>query len=252
MTVPYAAATGPTASGAPQGIFVEESELGPGVFTYWAKRWGTWRLIFMWFMIVVLFASVILSPIAVFFLVMILRIPNYSKKARAKRVDLHRHGVVLYDVNGPVAVHRFATTTAHQKITEQYYNGVKTGTQYLLTLTDPDGRSSKVTQFYDNVQHLMQAVQQGVVEAQLPRALATVQAGYPVPFGPFTVTQQGLVCDSKGTVTWPLLDRVTVGQGSVRIMVHGRRTAMAVKPVARIPNFSLFLALMSNLRAAQP
>jgi hypothetical protein len=249
MTVPYAATTSATA---PQGLAVDESELGPGVFTYWAKRWGKWRQFFLWFMTAVLMASVILSPLAVFFLVMILRTPNYSKKARAKRVDLHQHGVVLYDINGPVAVYRFATMTAHQKITEQYYNGVKTGTQYLLTLTDPDGRSSKLTQFYDNVQHLMQTVQQGVVEAQLPRALATAQAGYPVPFGPFTVTQQGLICGTKGTVTWPLLDRVTVSQGSVRIMVHGRRTAMAAKPIAQIPNFTLFLSLMSNLRAAQP
>ncbi|WP_042417429.1 DUF6585 family protein [Streptacidiphilus anmyonensis] len=248
MTVPYAAATGPVAA---QGLVVDESDLGPGVFTYWAKRWGKGRLFFLWFMTVVLIASVILSPIGIFFLVMILRLPNYSKKARAKRVDLHQRGVVLYDVNGPVAVHRFATLTAHQRITENYYNGVRTGTHYLLTLTEPDGRSSKLTQFYDNVQHLMQTVQQGVVEAQLPRALAAAQAGYPVPFGPFTVTQQGLVCGGKGTVTWPLLDRITVSQGSVRVMVHGRRTAMAAKPVAQIPNFHLFLALVSNLRAAQ-
>ncbi|WP_052442511.1 DUF6585 family protein [Streptacidiphilus neutrinimicus] len=244
MTVPYAPA-------APQGLVVDESELGPGVFTYWAKRWGAGRQFFMWFMIVALFASIILSPIAIFFLVMVLRIPNYSKKAAAKRVDLHQHGVVVHDVNGPVAVHRFATVTVHQRVTESYYNGVRTGPQYLLTLTEPDGRSSKLTQFYDNVQHLMQTVQQGVVEAQLPRALAAAQAGYPVPFGPFTVTQQGLVCGAKATVTWPLLDRITVSQGSVRVMVHGRRTATAAKPVAQIPNFALFLALVSNLRAGQ-
>ncbi|WP_042381474.1 DUF6585 family protein [Streptacidiphilus melanogenes] len=244
MTVPYA----PTA---PQGLVVDESELGPGVFTYWAKRWGTGRQFVMWFMIVALFASVVLSPIAIFFLVMVLRLPNHSKKAAAKRVDLHQRGVVVYDVNGPVAVHRFATLTAHQRITESYYNGVRTNTQYLLTLTEPDGRSTKLTQFYDNIQHLIQTVQQGVVEAQLPRVLAAAQAGYPVPFGPFTVTQQGLVCGTKGTVTWPLLDRITVGQGSVRVMVHGRRTALAAKPIAQIPNYGLFLALVSNLRAAQ-
>jgi hypothetical protein len=247
MTAPYAAAN-PTA---PQELVVDESELGPGVFTYWAARWPKWRQILVWFVIVLFLASVILSPFGIWFMVAALRSPNHSAKARAKRVDLHQRGVVLYDVNGPVAVYRFDSVTVHQKITENYYNGVKTGTHYLLTLTAPDGRSSKLTQFYDNIQHLMQTVQQGVVEAQLPRALATAQAGYPVAFGPFAVTQQGLICDAKNTVTWPLLERITVSQGAVRVMVHGRRSALVARSIAKIPNYGLFLALISNLRAAQ-
>jgi hypothetical protein len=246
MTVPY-----PASPTAPHAFVVDESELGPGVFTYWAKRWSAWRQFSLWFLTVVLFASVILSPIALFFLVMLLRIPNYSKKARAKRVDLHQRGVVVHDINGPVAVYRFDAVTVHQRITENYYNGIRTGTYYLLTLTGPDGRSTKLTQFYDNIQHLMESVQRGVVEAQLDRALATARAGYPVAFGPFSVTQQGLVCDGKNTVTWPLVDRIAVYQGAVRVIVHGRRTALATKAIARIPNFALFLALVSNLRADQ-
>ncbi|RAG83939.1 hypothetical protein DN069_19455 [Streptacidiphilus pinicola] len=245
MTAPYAAAQ-PTA---PQELVVDEAELGPGVFSYWGARWPKWRQIALWFTIVFFICTVIMSPFGIWFMVVALRSPTYSKKARAKRVDLHQRGVVVHGAEGPVAVYRFTDLTVHQKITENYYNGVKTGTHYLLTLTGPDGRSSKLTQFYENIPHLMQTVQQGVVEAQLPRALATVQAGYPVPFGPFSVTQQGLICDAKTTVTWPLLDRIVVRQGVVRIMVHGRRTPQAAKGIFRIPNYGLFLTLVSNVRA---
>jgi hypothetical protein len=245
MTAPSAAVP------AAYPLVVDEAELGPGVFTYWAKRWGKLRLCTSWIMILISLASVFLSPLAIVFAVVLFRTPNFSKKARAKRVDLHRHGVVLHEEQGPVAVYRFDAMTVQQRITENYYNGIKTGTHYLVTLTGPDGRSSKLTQFYDNIPHLAQALQQGVVEAQLGRALATVQAGYPVAFGPFTVTGQGLVCGQKSTVTWPLLDRITVSQGAVRVMVHGRRTALVAKPVAQIPNFGLFLALVGNVRAGQ-
>ena len=245
MTAPYAAAQ----STAPQGLVVDESELGPGVFTYWGVRWPVWRQILVWFGIVLFIGSVVLSPLGIWIMVVTLRSPTYSKKARAKRIDLHQHGLVVHGVDGPVAIYRFADLTVHQKITENYYNGVKTGTHYLLTLTAPDGRSSKITQFYENIAHLMQTVQQGVVEAQLPRVVATAQAGYPVDFGPFSVTQQGLICDAKTTVTWPLLERIVIRQGVVRVMVHGRRSAQAAKAIYRIPNYALFLALVSHLRA---
>ncbi|MEY9872489.1 hypothetical protein ABH931_001965 [Streptacidiphilus sp. MAP12-33] len=246
MTAPYAATPAPYAPPA-----VDVADLGPGVYTYWAKRWSNWRLFSGWFMIVISLVSVILSPLAILFGVLLFRSPNFSKKARAKRVDLHQHGIVLHEEQGPVAAYRFDALTVQQRITENYYNGIRTGTYYQLTLTGHDGRTSKITQFYDNIGHLAQVLQQGVAEAQLGRALATAQAGYPVTFGPFTVTQQGLVCGQKATVTWPLLDRVVVSQGTVRIMVHGRRTALISKPVYQIPNFALFLALVSNLRAAQ-
>lgn len=245
MTAPYAAAR----STAPRELVVDEAELGPGVFTYWGVRWPLWRQILLWITCVLFVCTVVLSPLGIWFIVAALRSPTYSKKARAKRVDLHQRGLVVHGVDGPVAVHRFEDVTVHQKITENYYNGVKTGTHYLLTLTAPDRTTSKLTQFYDNIPHLMQTVQQGVVEAQLPRVLATVQAGYPVVFGPFSVTRQGLVCDAKTTVTWPLLERVVIRQGVVRVMVHGRRTPQAAKAIYKIPNYTLFLTLISHLRA---
>ncbi|SEL93358.1 DUF6585 family protein [Streptacidiphilus jiangxiensis] len=246
MTAPYV-----PAATSPYPPSVDVSELGPGVFTYWAKRWSKWRLFSGWFMIVISLVSIILSPLAILFGVMLFRSPNFSRKARAKRIDLHQHGIALHEEQGLVAAYRFDQISVAQRITENYYNGFKTGTAYLLTVTGADGRSSKITQFYDNIGHLAQALQQGVMDAQFGRAVATAQAGYPVTFGPFTVTPQGLVCGQKHTVTWPLLDRVVVSSGTVRIMVHGRRTALVAKPIHEIPNFALFLALVSNVRATQ-
>ncbi|MEZ0066400.1 hypothetical protein ABIA32_002410 [Streptacidiphilus sp. MAP12-20] len=225
-----------------------QADLGRGVYSYPAMRWGVGRQIASWVMILLSLATVFLSPMAIWFAVILFRSPNYSKKSRAKRVDLYERGLVMVEEQGPVAVYRFDSMAVQQKITVNYYNGVKTGTHYLITVTGPDGSQTKLTKFYDRIDHLAQTLQEAVTQAQLGRALATAQAGYPVPFGPFTVAGEGVVADQKGLVTWALLDRMTVSQGSISVYVHGKRLPLVSRQVAQVPNFGLFLSLVGHLR----
>lgn len=230
-------------------LHAPEADRGTGLFSYTLKRSSGGQLVLSWFLVVLMTVFVITIPFAVWLLVLMFRSPNFSGKARAKRIDLYEHGLVLLEQHGPVAVFRFDSVAVRHRAVNTYVYGMKTSTRYLLSLVGPDGRTVKINQRYEGVDHLGRQIQDSVVRHQFGPALATVEAGYPAAFGPFTVTREGLVADGKGLVTWPLLDRITLSQGIVRIHVHGKRMQLVARQVGVVPNLALFLTLVSQLRS---
>jgi hypothetical protein len=224
--------------------------LGALVATYPAKRLSAGMQLVFWAMIVLSFGLLITAPFGIWFLVRLLRTPNFSAKAGAKRVDLHQHGVVLVEIQGPVAVFRFDAMSLMQQIVQRRVNGIKTGTSYLFTLTDAEGQSHKVTQFYDRIAELGQAMQTGVVQAQLEGVMNAVRAGQEVPFGPFALRQDG-IATPKGLVDWDRLTKVTVQLGQVGVYVEGKRTSFASRPADQIPNLYCFLEAIGRLGPSQ-
>ncbi len=222
-------------------------QLGELRASYAPARTPTAAVVGMWVMIVLMTALVVTIPFAIWFLVLLLRTPNYSATARAKRVDLYREGVVLVEAGGPVAVFRFDRMSLVQKIVQRRVNGVSTGTTYDFTLTDAQGDSRRITGFYERIDELGQALQGGVVEAQLHGAVNAVLAGQAVPFGDFTLRREGIDCP-KGLVPWDRFAGLNLRSGTVFLRVADKRTAFFSRQVARVPNLHLFLRSVERLR----
>ncbi|GAC1300972.1 MAG: hypothetical protein NVSMB27_41320 [Ktedonobacteraceae bacterium] len=107
-----------------------------------------------------------------------------------------------------------------------------------------DGRTLIFNGVLDNVETLGNAIVSGTARYLLPKAIASYKAGYPVQFGPFTVSKQGISRGDK-CVPWNLYGRIMVRNGFVGIRHQdGRRLGWRDAPVYSVPNFYVFIALV--------
>jgi hypothetical protein len=210
------------------------------------KRLGK-KIMINWVLIVIATAMVITIPLAIWFLIITLRSPDLNARSRARRVDLHEHGVVLVDHTGPIASFRFDSMSVLQEIKVVVVNGIKSNKHTRYTLTGADGQLGLVNEAYERIEQFGDAVQTGVVREQLAGALAAARAGQEVPFGQLVVTGSGLATP-KGQVAWPEVRLINITNGQLGVHVEGKKLALFRVPAARIPNLQLFLRTAGTLR----
>lgn len=233
------------AAGLPPEVveYVAGCQLGAYRYTYRAARIATFRVILM---LVFGVASLVIG-IGLYFLYVAWRTSNLNRRQAAKCLHFFEHGLVVADANGPVVTFRWDSLTALQAITRVYVNGVYTGTRYEYRLTNPDGSSAKLTEFYERPQEWGEAIQGAITEAQLPRVLAALERGERLQFGDLSLSREGL-SNRKRTLRWEEFQEITVQQGYVRLQKSGKWLSWSSKPVKKIPNFLLFLAAADRLQ----
>lgn len=126
----------------------------------------------------------------------------------------------------------------------------RTPTRYSYTLQCADGRKVKLgtmprrsasLQLFDDM------LVREVTNQRLPEALRALNAGQTLEFGPFSLGMGGLT-HKQATLSWNEVRRVYVGDGYFSIYKVGKRLPWGGgKRVARIPNFSVFLALVERM-----
>ncbi|WNF28649.1 hypothetical protein RI138_18420 [Streptomyces sp. C11-1] len=90
-------------------------------------------------------------------------------------------------------------------------------------------------------------IQGRVTQAQLGGAIARVQQGESVNFGPYTVNRDG-VSDKKYSAAWPEIIEIGFGAGAFMFNGHQRRSTVPEgAEVFRIPNLDLFVKLCRHL-----
>lgn len=205
------------------------------------------------------FAFVVLVPLGLlmfivpglWFIWLALQTPNFSRKQAAKRLYLFDHGLVVSESAGPAGCVRWDQATVYQDVTRHYQTGVYVTTSYIYTLTNPDGSTLKVTQFFDGPQVWGPAIQQAVTQAQLPAVLGALKQGQTVRFGDIAVNSAGVSTPKRGEVAWAEIEGVSVFQGGVTLRKGGKRLPWSTQKVKDIPNFLLFMAAVDQLRAGQ-
>ncbi|GAA1980047.1 DUF6585 family protein [Kitasatospora viridis] len=182
---------------------------------------------------------------------------NYYKSKRLARVNvgrelrIHEHGVAVVGTGGAsMAIFRWAEMSVLQNIVRHTRNGVHTHTTYAYTLSGPGMPTTQVNggvvgTFHDPVTWGTE-IQQQVTNAQLPPALAAVQAGQVLTFGSFTVNAHGLTAGNKG-VAWAEVQQIKTERGFLSIKQQGRWLSLTSMPVSRIPNFFVFRTLADHL-----
>ncbi|WP_406727529.1 DUF6585 family protein [Streptomyces sp. GD-15H] len=212
--------------------------------TFLPKRIGTVRIAALLSMGIV---SLILPPLGAYFLWLAARTPNLSRKQAARRLHLFEHGLAEVGRNGKVSVFRWDSMTALQEITERYANGIYVGTTYVYRLSREDGTTLKVTDFYAQPERWGPAFQQEITRAQLPGLLAGLEQGRALTYGGLSVNLGG-VATTKGSLTWPEIEKVEISQGFLVLRKSGKKLPWATVPAKEIPNLFLFLALVDQVR----
>jgi hypothetical protein len=85
-----------------------------------------------------------------------------------------------------------------------------------------------------------------VTNQRLPEALRALDARKTLDFGPFSVGMGGLTY-KRATLLWNEVRRVDVANGVFSIYKVGKRLPWARKQASKIPNFSVFHALVERM-----
>jgi type IV secretory pathway VirB3-like protein len=130
------------------------------------------------------------------------------------------------------------------KITNSRY-----GTQHLYTIERNDGASIKVTAV-KGIEVLGQNIQQAILYALWPSAVASYQAGNTLNFGPLNVSMQGI---SKGNnlLPWNQVQEVNVKRGIVSVKSAGKTLRWSSTFVRKLPNFIIFMRLCDYARTGR-
>jgi hypothetical protein len=159
------------------------------------------------------------------------------------------------------------TTTVMYSTTHVHYNRVYQRTDFRYELTRSDGRVLRIDDHYLDpalskrgspttwkyrLAMLGQAAARQVAQAQLPGALAALQRGQSLTFGDIVINMSGIASKQNAT-PWSSIRAVEVNKGIVRIRKEGKFLPLPKRPVSKIPNVLLFVALADTLRdSAQP
>lgn len=216
---------------------------------YQPKR-RNWAVLGFMFLVGLLLAWLI---IGLWLIWEIIRTPNLSRSLAARRIYLYEQGFVLAErPEDPQAYRWDGIDTVFQKIVSKRMYGIEIAKKYLYTITRRDGRTAKLTVFWEGVDQLGAHIDERVSAALLPGAAAAIERGESIQFGDLTLTAGGIAGRRK-SVTWPEVSGVRIAVGYVSVNVQGKFLSLSTTAAADLPNLPLLLALTERLRrAGQP
>jgi len=134
-----------------------------------------------------------------------------------------------------------------QQITENYYNGVYTGTSYMYTLELHDGTRIVYTNAtLQRVEKLGNAILHHTSEAIFPLALRDYDKGEVVDFGPLGVSQEGLHY-GKSLLDWDEITAVKIKAGYISVGKRGKWFNWCNIAASSIPNLLVFESLVNQI-----
>jgi hypothetical protein len=187
------------------------------------------------------------APIGLILGYRILRLATLNRQKEGQQLLFFDQGLVCIGARGQLTVRRWDSCTVFQNTVRHYRNGAYTGTTYSYRLIGPDGGALGLAGGFHNPAEWGQLIQQAVTDAQLPGAIATIQAGGPLVFGDISLTREA-VWAGKKSVPWQQVQEIKVKDGAVSVRVEGKWLSLTRTMVRDIPNFLLFYAVAERLR----
>lgn len=170
---------------------------------------------------------------------------------RGRRLFRFTEGMVRDDDRDAALTFPWREVTVRRHVQRTVNRSRRTDhTTWTYVLTRPDGRTLELDQeLIPDLPAWGDELVAEIVRAQLPGALADLDDGRELRFGPIRVTAD-TVADGGKVLTWPQVESVGYEQGT--LMIHGTRagerrrtTLMAVQLT---PNVGLLAALAHTLR----
>jgi hypothetical protein len=151
--------------------------------------------------------------------------------AKGSRLDVVRWDQVRY-IWQRITRSRYGNTTHHYKIERN------------------DGATFTLNSMLKNVGILGQNIQQAVTQVHLPQAIAAYNAGNAIPFGPLSISLQGL-SNGREVLPWNQQQNLLLNRGYLLARRQGTSRNWAKVAVSRIPNYLVFIKLANYARTGQ-
>jgi hypothetical protein len=131
------------------------------------------------------------------------------------------------------------------KITRSRY-----GTRHLYTIERNDGAHIKLTNAVKGIAVLGQNVQQSVLNALWPSAVASYQTGNPLNFGPLNVSMQGIV-KGNAVLPWNQVQDINMKRGYLNVKSVGKTLNWSHTLISHVPNAIIFMRLCDYARTGR-
>lgn len=95
------------------------------------------------------------------------------------------------------------------------------------------------------IENLGQTIQQEVAQIHMPLAIVAYDRGNTIPFGPLSVSQQGISNQKGAILPWSQVNGVTVNMSVVTIMQNERVKKWVSAPTSKVPNLGVLTALVN-------
>ncbi len=164
------------------------------------------------------------------------------RRRRAWRVYVFSHGFVFMRGNQPDISRWEEIQAIWHQVKYRSYGEYGREVRHVYVIEHFDGRRTVFDDKIRKVQKLGDLLGELITNAMWPRALASYNAGNVLPFGPLSVSRQG-VGSGGALLPWAALKEIKCDGEEVKIHQKGKLLNWAKVPVGDIPNAPLFLAL---------
>lgn len=138
----------------------------------------------------------------------------------------------------------------YRQTIKRYTNGQLTGVYVHLQLTASDGTTAKFREFVGDIYDLEDRIDREVTQRRLPATLARVQNGETVTFDKVSISRAG-VAKGAELLPWSEIEAVRVENGQFAVQRHGKFLNWANINVYDIPNFTVFIEVVSQLAGSK-
>jgi len=160
-------------------------------------------------------------------------------------VALYEGGFAYHDRKGLRQIRWDEIEAVWQSITKHYRYGIHTGTTYLYTIQLNDKTRLTLDNKFPKIEGLGKAITNGSANALFPKYVAALKSGQRVTFGPLSLDLNGLRAGNK-SLEWKDIKSVRIQQGMIWIKKEGGWLNWASYSVPQVPNFWIFLDLVSR------
>ncbi len=137
-----------------------------------------------------------------------------------------------------------------QAVTKRYTNGIHTGTTHKYTVRRKDGGQVIFNDRFTDVEELGNTISHEITNYQMPQAINAYNAGNTVPFGPLSISMQG-ISNGKELLPWSQVKDIDVKQGVVTVKKEGKRLNWSSVRVTQVPNVFVLMALINYIMQGQ-
>ena len=164
------------------------------------------------------------------------------RRRRTWRVCVFSHGFVFMQGGQPDISRWEEIQTIWHQVKDRSYGEYGREIRHVYIIERFDGHHIVFDDKIKKVEKLGNLLGERMTNAIWPRALADYNAGNVIPFGPLSVSQQG-VSNEGELLPWAAIKEIKFDGIEVKVRQKGKLLNWAKVPVGSIPNASLFLAL---------
>lgn len=177
-----------------------------------------------------------------------------SIKQRGQRIYVFDGGLVHDSDRQGAEVFAWRDTAVRRQHTVYRRNGRfgSSYTAYLYFLTRADGRRLDLSnEDLDGLAEWGGRIMEDATRARLPGAVAKLNAGQTLDFGPLSVTGQ-TVSDGRQVLPWAQVEQVVVHNGMIAVQGPAAGRRLIGHPVELVTDLGVFLTLADTLRPRTP